>query len=343
MTQPVNTTQQLMTAYGTGVGTAKPVVAGTSDLPAIKYGQTIGVNNIKDAKLQGADALGKLYGNYNYDLDSIKGIFTDASKIQGREGINAAQGVLNSSDQGYTQQMALARAAAEKERNSAVMSGASSGMQALAGMDTRAKADTAFANTRLEALQGIKTAQDKAASLNAKASTDAFMESQNANKQLMTTDSANYAVDASTQQAKLGYDAQVNAANTAGSASANNAAANVKAADITGQHNENAASITGNATLGSAAMNADSYKYSADKNLEGNKYTADTSLSGAQNSAKLGFIQAINDKTLNLTDATSVTNFNKTFGEAFGFTLPVPYTPPEQPRTGKPTMSNYLG
>jgi hypothetical protein len=338
-----NTVPKATTDYAVGSGGG---ALNNYGMPGVTMGKTIGLGNIKDAKLKGADSLGALYGNYNYDPAKIKDIFTGASNIQGKEGINAAQGVLNSSDQGYTQQMALARAAAEKERNSAVMSGASSGMQALAGMDTRAKADQAFANTRLEALQGIRTAQDKAASLNAKASTDAFAASQSANEKLMATDSANYAVDASTQQAKLGYDAQVNAANTAGSASANNAYGNVKSADITGAHNENAASITGNATLGAADLNAQSYMYAANKNFLGNEVTANAALNGAKYSANAGLLQAITDKKYNFSNPTDVASFNQNFGAALGFELPTAkpnvtasdYTLPKlgEPTTGDP-------
>lgn len=288
-------------------------------MPGIVYGKVL--DTPKDATLKGAASLGSLYKNYSYDPESIKKVFTGAAEVEGRAGINAAQGLVNSSDQGYTQQMALARAAAEKERNSAVMSGASSGMQALAGMDARNKADQAFTAKRLEALQGVKKAQDNQGVLNAKALQDAFAETQRANEKLMTTDSANYAVDASTQQAKLGYNAQVSAANTAGSASANNSYGNVLAADLTGRHNENAASIAGNASMNAANINAESYKYSADQNRIANDATVAGYNNQAALQAKTQLAQLVMDAKFNINTADGRKQFNDILG-TLGIELP---------------------
>lgn len=235
---------------------------------SINYGTTM---EAKDRAAKSAADLAALYGGINYDQNAIEKIYKDATAAD----YAARKQDYNNTANQYYNRMALSQNsyldAQRKANASAVMSGATRGMQNAAQLSTvlGLSQQSSLDNTKLA--QDARLLSDQENAAYAKNTSDALTYANTVKQSLGTLSANEYATDAQKYAAELGYNAAVSAANTAASAQG----------------------YTADQALQGTTYNADKNfagtTYTADKNYAGTTYAADSSAGASKYSADQGY------------------------------------------------------
>lgn len=240
----------------------------TSASTEIKYGHDVVAN---DRSARSAADLSALYGGINFDQAAIEGVYKKATAA---DYAARKQDYQNTAGQ-YYNRMATSQNtyldAQRKANASAVMSGASRGMQNAAQLSTilGLSQQSSLDNTKLA--QDARLLSDQENAAYAKNASDALTYSNLVKNQLGTLSANEYATDAQKYAAELGAGSAIATANTAASAQG----------------------YTADQALQGTQYNADKNlagtQYTADKNYAGTTYASDKSASASGYAADKGY------------------------------------------------------
>ena len=278
------------------------------------FNANVSDHNVTRNQLKGAADVAALYGNIDFDPDTIEALFRNAIAAEYDERSAAHDRHLRGMDQQLSDLAVQREMMQQREMANRVQSGASQGISAITNMLEQRDAEQRFSDQRLEALAERRGIDEQRATADAQASVQAEAEATARRQQLAQIASQLYGIDSEYAATELGHHAQLETARLDSSSRAYSADQSLRGDALQSNATRDAAryglqgqEIYRDATIRSAEISANAEKAIADLQWDSNKLAVATNM-----------IMEMNDGKYDFTKAEDFNNFADTYGQLLG-------------------------